>query len=216
MTAVLANPAEMIRRGAPRLIHNDKELAGYTAVLLDLTGKGNPTAHEEEAIELLTLLVERYESARYPLPDASPVDVLRFLLEHNGLSQRDISSELGGESTVSLVLAGRRQLNREHIERLSRRFNVSPAVFFAKPLSLHAAIRIVLLGRRNHTATTKEISEEIRERGLYLRPSDGEAARAGQINARVRKNPDMFEFIEPGVVRLLRKALTSPESDKAA
>jgi HTH-type transcriptional regulator/antitoxin HigA len=66
------------------------------------------------------------------VPDAAPIDVLRFLLEQNGLSQRDIAAELGSESTVSLVLSGKRRLNRDHIARLSQRFRVSPAVFFGK------------------------------------------------------------------------------------
>jgi HTH-type transcriptional regulator/antitoxin HigA len=130
MSTVLADPAEMIRRGAPRLIRNDEELAEYTAALFDLTAKAEPTAEEEEAIELMTLLVERYEQERYPVPEAEPADVLRYLLERNGLSQRDVAPELGSESTVSLVLSGKRQLNRDHIARLSRRFGVSPAVFF--------------------------------------------------------------------------------------
>jgi HTH-type transcriptional regulator/antitoxin HigA len=120
----------MIRRGAPRLIRNDAELAEYTQALFDLTAKADPSPDEEEAIELMTLLVERYESARFPVPEAEPADVLRALLEWNGLSQRDIAPELGGECTVSLVLSGKRQLSRDHIARLSRRFNVAPAVFF--------------------------------------------------------------------------------------
>ena len=130
MSTLLANPAEMIRRGAPRLIRNDAELAEYTQALFDLTAKADPSPDEEEAIELMTLLVECYESERFPVPEAEPADVLRALLEWNGLSQRDIAPELGGESTVSLVLSGKRQLSRDHIARLSRRFNVSPAVFF--------------------------------------------------------------------------------------
>ncbi len=67
---------------------------------------------------------------RAPTSAAEPTDVLRFLLDHSGLSQRDIAPELGGESTVSPVLSGKRKLNRGHIARLSRRFHVSPAVFF--------------------------------------------------------------------------------------
>ncbi len=130
MSAALAKPAEMIRLGAPRLIHSDEELAEYTRELFELTAKIERTRDEEEAIDLLTILIERYESERYPLPDADPVEVLRFLLEQNGLSQRDIGPELGSESTVSLILAGKRRLNRNHIERLSQRFGVSPSVFF--------------------------------------------------------------------------------------
>jgi len=120
----------MIRKGAPHIIHSDEQLAEYTKALFKLTAKSRPTPEEEEAIELLTLLIERYEAKRYPVPDADPVDMLRFLLERNGLSQRDIRRELGSESTVSLVLSGKRRLNRAHIERLSRRFHVSPSVFF--------------------------------------------------------------------------------------
>jgi HTH-type transcriptional regulator/antitoxin HigA len=130
MSTVLANPAEMIRQGAPHLIHSDEELAEYTEALFDLTAKATPSPEEEEAIELLTLLIERYEMERYPVPDAGPIDVLRFLLDQNGLSQRDIAEDLGSESTVSLVLSGKRLLNRDHIMRLSQRFHVSPAVFF--------------------------------------------------------------------------------------
>ena len=133
MSTALANPAEMIRQGAPRLIHSDEELAEYTRTLFDLTAKPDPNPDEEEAIKLMTLLIGRYESERFPVPAAKPADVLRFLLEQNGLSQRDIAPELGSESTVSLVLSGKRHLNRDHIARLSRRFNVSPAVFFGAP-----------------------------------------------------------------------------------
>ena len=132
MSTALANPTEMIRQGAPRLIHSDEELAEYTDALFRLTAKRHPTREEEEAIELLTLLIERYEAERYPVPDADPVEVLRFLLHQNGLTQRDIAAELGSESTVSLVLSGKRRLNRNHIARLSRRFHVSPSVFFSK------------------------------------------------------------------------------------
>jgi len=130
MSAALADPVAMIRNGAPHLIHTDEQLGKYTQALFELTAKARPTRYEQEAIELLTLLVDRYESERYPIPDASPGEVLRFLLEQNGLSQRDVASELGGEATVSLVLSGKRSLTREHIARLSRRFRVSPAVFF--------------------------------------------------------------------------------------
>jgi HTH-type transcriptional regulator/antitoxin HigA len=120
----------MIRRGAPHVIHSDAELEEYTQALFELTAETDPTREQEEAIELLTLLIERYETDHYPVPKADPAEVLRFLIEQNGLSQRDLVPELGAESTVSLVLTGKRKLTREHIERLSQRFHVSPAVFF--------------------------------------------------------------------------------------
>lgn len=116
--------------GMRTLIRTDEELAAYTEALFGLTAKAERSLEDEEAIELLTVLIDRHESERCPMPEAKPADVLRFLLDQNGLAQRDIAGEMGGESIVSRVLAGKRQLNREHIVRLSQRFGVSPAVFF--------------------------------------------------------------------------------------
>ena len=130
MATVLANPAKMIERGAPHLIRTEEQLAAYTKALYRLTSESRPTRTQVEAIELLTLLIERYEEAHYPIPQASPADVLRFLLDQHGLRQRDLAVELGGESVVSEVLSGKRKLNAAHIEQLSKRFHVSPAVFF--------------------------------------------------------------------------------------
>jgi HTH-type transcriptional regulator/antitoxin HigA len=102
----------------------------YTRALFRLTAEPRPTPAQVEAIELLTLLIERYEEQEYSIPDASPVEVLRFLIEQHGLKQRDLAPELGSESVVSEVLSGKRKLNAAHIEQLSKRFHVSPAAFF--------------------------------------------------------------------------------------
>jgi HTH-type transcriptional regulator/antitoxin HigA len=120
----------MIERGAPHLIRSEEQLAAYTKALYRLTSEPRPTPAQVEAIELLTLLIERYEEEHYALPQSAPADVLRFLLDQHGLKQRDLAAELGGESVVSEVLSGKRKLNTAHIEQLSKRFHVSPAVFF--------------------------------------------------------------------------------------
>jgi hypothetical protein len=64
MRKLIANPAEMIAHGAPRLIHNDQELAAYTDALFELTALDQPSRSQVEAIELLTLLVEYRVSLR--------------------------------------------------------------------------------------------------------------------------------------------------------
>jgi HTH-type transcriptional regulator / antitoxin HigA len=130
MATVLANPARMIERGAPHVIHSEEQLAAYTKALYQLTAEPRPTVAQVKAIELLTLLIERYEQEHYTVPKGSSADVLRFLIERHGLRQRDLARELGGESVVSEMLSGKRKLNAVHIEQLSKRFHVSPAVFF--------------------------------------------------------------------------------------
>jgi len=120
----------MIERGAPHLIRNEEQLENSTKAIFRLTEIPNPTPSQVEAIELLTLLIERYEEEHYSAPQASGSDVLRFLPERHGMKQRDLAADLGGESVVSEVLSGERKLTATYIEMLSKRFHVSPAVFF--------------------------------------------------------------------------------------
>src|ERR1700728_114152 len=112
MTNTLADPTEMIRRGAPRLIRSAEELDEYSRVLFTLTATPRPTAAEQQAINLITLLIEHYETLRYPLPEARSVEVLRFLMTSNSVSEGKITPELGFSASASLILLGQRQLNR--------------------------------------------------------------------------------------------------------
>jgi HTH-type transcriptional regulator/antitoxin HigA len=132
MSTALANPAKMMAHGAPRVIHNDAELEAYTEALFQLTALERPSRHEVEAIELLTLLVERYERQRNPIPAADPASVVRFLIEKQNLRQRDLIPQFGSESAVSMFLAGQRDLTLEQVRKLSARFNLPADVFVSK------------------------------------------------------------------------------------
>ena len=68
--------------------------------------------------------------------------------------------------------------------------------------TLHDAMRSVLLRQKDHTASTSLISDEIAREGLYSR-KDGAVARAQQINARARKYPKLFAFVDPHTIRLI-------------
>jgi HTH-type transcriptional regulator/antitoxin HigA len=64
------------------------------------------------------------------LPVAKPLDVVRLLIEANDVRKVDLIDFFGTASIASEVLNGRRALAKSHIERLSRRFSVSPSLFF--------------------------------------------------------------------------------------
>ncbi|MGH7810760.1 MAG: helix-turn-helix domain-containing protein, partial [Candidatus Binatia bacterium] len=74
--------------------------------------------------------LEQYEKRAFPIGPATPEEVLGFLMEQHDLSQYDLAKELGGQPVVSQILRGKRRLTREHIERLSKRFGVTPATFY--------------------------------------------------------------------------------------
>jgi len=67
-----------IRFDAPRVIHNDAELKTYTDALFRLIALESPSESEVEAIELLTLLMEHYETEHSSIPKGDPVSILRF------------------------------------------------------------------------------------------------------------------------------------------
>lgn len=87
---------------------------------------------DDRATSLLSLIasnIEAYENKRYLSKKISPIEMLRFLMDEHGLGQDDLP-EIGGQSLVSKILNGERQLTLEHIHSLSKRFGISPAVFF--------------------------------------------------------------------------------------
>lgn len=121
----------LLKKVPPKVIRTEKENEAYTEVLYELDQRSKRlTAAEKELAELLTLLIEDFEEKRYRLPRAKPVDVVRFLMEQHNLLQKDLVDVFGTRSIVSEVLSGKRELNKDHIARLSARFHVSPEVFF--------------------------------------------------------------------------------------
>lgn len=120
----------LVKAEAPKIIVSLEQHEAYVQRLLDLQRKTNRSAEETEIAKLLVVLIADYEERRFKIAEASGVEVLRHLMAANGLRQKDLADDLGGESIVSLILSGKRQLNRQQMEKLSHRFRVSPAVFF--------------------------------------------------------------------------------------
>lgn len=115
----------------PHVIHTEQENERCLAVLEALDSKDNPSLEEERIAELLTLLIENFEDKAYALPKASPLDIVRHLMESNGLRQAQMVDVFGTASVASEVLHGKRALSKAHIAKLSARFHVSPELFFS-------------------------------------------------------------------------------------
>ena len=73
---------------------------------------------EADRLEILTLLVRDFESRRFPRSSPTPLDALRFRMEQQGLSQRDLVPFFGSRSKVSEVLSGKRPLTLSMIRAL--------------------------------------------------------------------------------------------------
>ena len=91
-----------------------------------------------DLIEIISRSIEKYESKQQDLvqfdKEAKDIDsgvsILRTLIDQYNLSFSDFEREIGPESLVSMIIEGRENLTREHITNLSRRFKISPSLFF--------------------------------------------------------------------------------------
>ncbi len=73
--------------------------------------------------------LERYEFESRALSRPSELAMLRLLMDQHHLGMNDIP-EIGSKSMVFRVLSGERELSKKHIKALSKRFNISPSLFF--------------------------------------------------------------------------------------
>ena len=130
MTAVLER--YQLHLAAPAPVTSEAQNKEYTKTLLELESRDDLDADEKKYADVLAALIEKYEREKYPDADFSPAEIIRELLDANSLRQKDLADILGSghESAVSEILHGKRPLSRTHIERLSQRFGVSPAIFF--------------------------------------------------------------------------------------
>jgi HTH-type transcriptional regulator/antitoxin HigA len=130
MNAEAIDYGTLLEETKPEVIRGEPENRRLIEILERLTAQEHVTEAEEKLIALMTVLVENFENQNYPVLDVGPLDIIRHLMEEHNLRQKDLTDVFGTESIVSDVLNGKRELNKEHIRRLSERFKVSPAVFF--------------------------------------------------------------------------------------
>ncbi|MDQ4119837.1 MAG: helix-turn-helix domain-containing protein [Acidobacteriota bacterium] len=123
---------ELLTAAIPRVIESDAEYDRLEAIFESLLDKGEDgRSPEEDALfDLLANLMEDYERRTLePLPASPPREILRFLMEENGLKQKDLAEIFGGQSVVSDVLNGKREINKDQAKKLGERFSLSPAAF---------------------------------------------------------------------------------------
>ncbi len=116
------------------IMHPSTHDTQYEAAIAAMNGLIDSGAGDEghalaPLLDLLGEFIAAYEDTTSPLPDATPAEVLRLLMEQHGIKQGDLP-EIGSQGVVSELLSGKRELNKNQIARLSERFGVSPATFF--------------------------------------------------------------------------------------
>ena len=66
----------------------------------------------------MMLLVEKYEDDHYSIPASDPIEAIKFLMEQNSLSRKDLEPYIGTSGRVSEVLSKKRSLTLAMIRKL--------------------------------------------------------------------------------------------------
>lgn len=98
-------------------IRNDDDLRQAFRQLEGIfqAAEGTPEADE---MDVLVTLIEAYENQHYPMAPPDPIEAIRFRMEQQGLTPRDLEAYIGGSGRVSEVLSRKRKLSLSMIKRL--------------------------------------------------------------------------------------------------
>jgi HTH-type transcriptional regulator/antitoxin HigA len=82
------------------------------------------STREGDELELLSLLIDKYEQEKYPIDFPDPIDAIKFRMEQLGYQQKGLVSAIGLKSRVSEILNRKRKLTLEMIRKLSAELSI--------------------------------------------------------------------------------------------
>src|SRR5215203_3132010 len=119
----------LLMQTLPSVISSDEELESMTAEVDRLMTKGikegELSPEEEKLLDLLAVLIESYENEHYPIAEASPNEVLKFLMDDRELKQKDLVHIFGSTGITSEVVNGKRSISKAQAKKLAAFFKVS-------------------------------------------------------------------------------------------
>ena len=109
-------------------IHPIRTKADYKRALREVSAYFNdepePGSEEGDRFEILTTLVEAYESKHFPIEAPDPIEAIRFRMEQGGLTVKDLVPSIGQPNRVYEVLNRKRGLTLEMIRNLHRNLGI--------------------------------------------------------------------------------------------
>ena len=93
----------------------------------------DPDTPEADELEIMAMLVTKYEEEHYPIEEPDPIEYIKVRMEELGLSQEDLVPYMGDKSNISKVLNRKRSLSLEMIRNLHRGLRFPLEALIAEP-----------------------------------------------------------------------------------
>lgn len=156
-----------------RVVKNDHQYEESLARLRELMSEPHPPgSRAANTIELLSMVLERYEEERYALAAVDPVDAISLKMAELGLNQSDLARILGSASRASEILNRRRPLSLDHIRMLNRELKIPAEVLIGQ-------------GQASEDLTDEDLKQlplgEMARRGWFDNAKPGEQGALAQV-----------------------------------
>ena len=108
-------------------IKNEKD---YQKALerLEMIFDSKKGTEEGDELEILSILIYRYENENFPINMPDPIEAIKFRMEQMGMKQKDLAEVMGYKSRVSEILNKKRKLTLEMIRKLNTTLQIPTEV----------------------------------------------------------------------------------------
>src|SRR5665213_2219094 len=114
-----------------KVITSEKQYDKYCRILHDLDfSEAKKTKAVDDEIDLLTLLIEKWDEQHRNFNKLNPVELLHSLMDDHKMQSKDLAEILGvNKSFVSEILHYKKGLSKESIRKLADKFKLSQEAF---------------------------------------------------------------------------------------
>jgi HTH-type transcriptional regulator/antitoxin HigA len=108
-------------------IRNEKD---YQSALkrLELIFEAKKGSENGDELEILSILIDRYENENFPIGMPDPIEAIKFRMEQMGMKQKDLAEVVGFKSRVSEILNKKRKLTLDMIRKLNTTLHIPTEV----------------------------------------------------------------------------------------
>lgn len=108
-------------------IRNEKDYQNALIRLEDIFEAKKNTEQGDE-LEILSILIDRYENEFFPIGLPDPIEAIKFRMEQMGMKQKDLANVVGFKSRVSEILNKKRKLTLEMIRKINTNLHIPTEV----------------------------------------------------------------------------------------
>jgi HTH-type transcriptional regulator/antitoxin HigA len=108
-------------------IRSDKDYNKALQRLEDIFDAKPETKNGDE-LDILSILIDKYENEHFPIGMPDPVEAIKFRMEQMGMKQKDLIALIGFKSRVSEILNRKRKLTLDMVRKLSKALHIPTEV----------------------------------------------------------------------------------------